>query len=153
MLSYSEFVPSPANSDLPDPDDYTGAALGLPATGPGSLASLLRRAVAAVLDWFIAQLIVLGVFGITVTQGGKESFAPLGVFLLMHVLLIGTIGGTIGHRIVGIEVRSLDGVAVSPKQVLIRTLMVALFFPAIFTASDGRGLHDKAAGAMTVRSR
>ncbi|HHU10358.1 MAG TPA: RDD family protein [Intrasporangiaceae bacterium] len=117
------------------------------------LASLLQRALAAVVDWIIAQLIVVGVFNISVTQGGREAFAPLGVFLLMHLLLIGTIGATIGHRVVGIAVRSLDGGAVGPKQVLLRTVMVALFFPALFTAADGRGLHDKAAGTATIRTR
>lgn len=121
--------------------------------GPGSLASLLRRALAAVIDWLIAQLIAIGVFGIEVTAGGVGAFAPLGIFLLMHLVLVGTIGTTIGHRILGIRVTALEGGAPTPRMVLIRTAMTALFFPAIFTASDGRGFHDKAAGTTTVRAR
>ena len=85
--------------------------------------------------------------------GGAGAFAPLGVFTLMHLLLVGTIGTTIGHRVVGIEVRALDGGPLRPQQTVIRTLMVLLFLPAVFTASDGRGFHDKAAGAMTLRAR
>lgn len=133
--------------------DHPGAELGLPPRGPGSLATLLRRGLAAIIDWLLAQLIVIGVFGVEVGQGGAAAFAPLGMFALMHLLLVGTIGTTIGHRIVGIGVSALDGGPLRPGQTLIRTLMVVLFLPAVFTASDGRGFHDKAAGTMTIRIR
>ena len=141
--------PDPAG----EPDDYPGAALLLPPRGPGSLASLLRRGLAALIDWGIAQLIVIGVFNIETTRGGAQSFAPLGGFLLMHLLLVGTIGSTIGHRIVGLAVLAQNGEPAPLKQVLIRTGLVALFFPAIFTAGDGRGFHDRAAGTMTLLMR
>lgn len=104
-------------------------------------------------DWALSQLIVIGLLDIPMTGGGAGAFVPLGVFALMHLLLVGTIGTTIGHRVVGIEVRGLGGGTLRPQQTLIRTLMVVLFFPAVFTASDGRGFHDKAAGSMTIRSR
>lgn len=133
--------------------DHPGANLGLPARGPGSLAPLPRRAVAALVDWLLSQLIVVGLLEIPVDSGGAGSFAPLGVFALMHVLLVGTLGTTIGHRVVGIEVRAQDGGPPRPQQALVRTLMVVLFLPAVFTASDGRGFHDKAAGTVTLRSR
>lgn len=142
--------PPPAPGDA---DDRPGAALGLPERGPGALATLLRRALAAVVDWLLSQLIVVGLFDIPMDGGGAGAFAPLGVFTLMHLLLVGTIGTTIGHRVVGIEVRALDGGPLRPQQTVIRTLMVLLFLPAVFTASDGRGFHDKAAGAMTLRAR
>jgi uncharacterized RDD family membrane protein YckC len=133
--------------------DHPGAELGLPPRGPGSLATLVRRALAAIIDWVLAQLIVIGVFGIEIDQGGAAAFAPLGVFALMHLLLVGTIGTTIGHRVVGIGVTGLDGGSLRPAQTAIRTLMVVLFLPAVFTASDGRGFHDRAAGSMTIRTR
>lgn len=117
------------------------------------MATLLRRALAAIIDWMLSQLIVLGLLDIPMDGGGAGAFAPLGVFALMHLLLVGTLGTTIGHRIVGIGVRGVDGGPPRPQQALIRTLMVVLFFPAIFTASDGRGFHDKAAGTMTIRTR
>ncbi|MCA1783693.1 MAG: RDD family protein [Dermatophilaceae bacterium] len=143
--------PSPAPDDATA--DHPGAELGLPPRGPGSLASLLRRALAAVIDWLLSQLIAVGLLDVAMDGGGAGAFAPLGIFALMHILLVGTIGTTIGHKIVGIEVRALDGGPVRPTQALIRTLMVVLFLPAVFTTSDGRGFHDKAAGAMTIRSR
>ena len=140
------------STPVSQPDD-PGAEFGLPPRGPGSLASLLRRALAAIIDWLLAQLIVIGVFGVQVDQGGAAAFAPLGVFALMHLLLVGTIGTTIGHRIVGIGVSALDGGPPRPGQTVIRILMVILFLPAVFTASDGRGFHDRAAGTMTTRIR
>jgi uncharacterized RDD family membrane protein YckC len=146
-------VPSSPTSEQPADGDLPGAGLGLPARGRGSLASLLRRALAALVDWLLAQLIVVGLFDVTIDDGGVAAFAPLGLFALMHVLLVGTMGTTIGHRTVGIEVRALDGGAVRPGQALVRTLMVVLFFPAVFTGGDGRGFHDRAATTMTLRSR
>ena len=101
----------------------------------------------------LCQLIAVGLLDVSPADGGSSALVPLGLFLLVHLVLVGTIGTTIGHKIVGIEVRAQDGGSMSPKQTLVRTLMVALFFPAILTANDGRGLHDKAAGAMTVRTR
>lgn len=134
-------------------DDYPGAALGLPPRGPASLAPILLRGVAAAIDWLLCQLIAIGLLDVSPADGGSGSLVPLGLFLLMHLVLVGTIGTTIGHKIVGIEVRAQDGGSMSPTRTLVRTLMVALFFPAILTANDGRGLHDKAAGAMTIRTR
>jgi uncharacterized RDD family membrane protein YckC len=133
--------------------EYPGAELGLPPQGAGSLATFLRRAIGAVIDWMLAQLIVIGVFGIQVDQGGAAAFAPLGVFALMHLLLVGTTGMTIGHRVVGIGVASLDHAPLRPGQTAIRTLLVVLFLPALFTGSDGRGWHDRAAGTLTIRTR
>lgn len=147
-------MPSPSATPSGDHvDDYPGATLRLPPRGPGSLATILRRALAAVIDWMLCQLIAVGLLDVSPDAGGSSAFVPLGLFLLMHVLLVGTIGTTIGHKIVGVEVRAQDGGPMTLKQTMIRTLMVALFFPAILTANDGRGLHDKAAGAMTIRTR
>jgi hypothetical protein len=35
--------------------------------------------------------------------------------------------------------------------VLLRTVLLAFLVPAIIWDRDGRGLHDKAAGALTIR--
>lgn len=156
VATYSECVSSRPNPDPaetgPADLDYPGAELFLPPKGPGSLASLLRRALAAVIDWVIALLIVRA-FVDTSGSSAVESFAPLGLFLLMHLVLVGTLGSTIGHKVVGLQVIAQNGQPAPLKQVLIRTLLVGVFFPAIFTANDGRGFHDKAAGTMTLLGR
>jgi hypothetical protein len=33
----------------------------------------------------------------------------------------------------------------------VRTALLCLFFPALFSDSDGRGMHDRAAGTAIVR--
>jgi uncharacterized RDD family membrane protein YckC len=49
-------------------------------------------------------------------------------------------------------VLSTDGNAARPLQVLVRTVLLCLFLPAMFWDKDGRGLHDKAAGTLIVRT-
>jgi uncharacterized RDD family membrane protein YckC len=75
----------------------------------------------------------------------------LAVFAVENLLLVGTLGFTIGHRVAGLQVRSINGAAASPVQVLVRTVLLCLFLPAMFWDRDGRGLHDKAAGTVIVR--
>jgi uncharacterized RDD family membrane protein YckC len=78
----------------------------------------------------------------------------LAVFGVMHLLLVGTVGLTIGHRVVGLQVRSLGGTGrVLPLQALARTLLLCMFIPAVVWDRDGRGLHDKVPGTVIVRTR
>ena len=67
-------------------------------------------------------------------------------------MLVGTAGYTLGHRVVGLRVLSLDGQRARPFQVVVRTLLLCLFLPAMFWDKDGRSLHDKAAGTLIVRT-
>ena len=55
-------------------------------------------------------------------------------------------------RVVGLRVLSLDGQRARPFQVLVRTVLLCLFLPAMFWDKDGRSLHDKAAGTLIVRA-
>jgi uncharacterized RDD family membrane protein YckC len=75
----------------------------------------------------------------------------LGIFAAENLLLVGTLGSTIGHRVVGLQVRSVNGAPAKPVQVVVRTLLLCLFLPATIWDRDGRGLHDKAAGTVIVR--
>jgi uncharacterized RDD family membrane protein YckC len=75
----------------------------------------------------------------------------LAVFAVENLLLVGTLGYTVGHRIVGLQVRGINGGAAAPVQVLVRTVLLCLFLPAMFWDRDSRGLHDKAAGTVIVR--
>lgn len=132
---------------------HPGARLGLPASGPGSIGRFGRRVLGALIDWTLAQAIAYAVFGVPLLQpvGGK-AFVPLAVFAAENLLLVGTVGYTLGHRIVGLQVRSLDGGPARPLQVLVRTALLCLFLPAMFWDRDGRGLHDRSAGTVIVRT-
>lgn len=121
--------------------------LGLPGAGPGSLARLGRRAVALVVDWAVALLI-------SYLLADSNQWATLGIFALENLLLVSTVGFTIGHRLLGMQVRTLgapDGVAPGFARGAVRTLLLCLVIPAVVWDGDGRGLHDRAAGTVLVR--
>ncbi len=80
-------------------------------------------------------------------------FATLGVWAVQHLLLVATLGSTIGHRVVGLRVVRENGASpVGLLKALIRTLLLALVIPAVVWGPDGRGLHDRVAGTRIVRA-
>ncbi len=131
--------------------DYPGQRLGLPRAGPGSLGRFGRRLAGVVVDWLVCSLIAASFFGVTVGQTGARSFIPLVIFALEYLVLVSTTGSTLGHRLVGLRVRSVTRPVLTPVQVLVRTVLLCLFVPAVIWDRDGRGLHDRAAGTAIVR--
>jgi uncharacterized RDD family membrane protein YckC len=131
------------------PPASTGGA-DEPQGGPET-PTFLRRFGALLVDWVIAQLIVVLLLRIDTTAGGTAALAPLGVFALYTVLLVSLTGGaTLGHRLFGLQVWKVRE-GVFPLQVVIRTLLLCLVLPAVLTSRDGRGFHDVAAGTRLVR--
>ncbi len=145
--------------------DAAGAGLGLPPTGSGSLARLGRRVVALSVDW-VACLAVSAVLlpvrddGLFLLRG--DSLGTLAVFAVENLVLVATLGHTLGHRLLGLQVRRVVRTApgATPQTVagpvgvvaaLVRTLLLCLVLPAVVWDSDGRGLHDRAAGTVLVR--
>lgn len=124
----------------------------MPREGAGAIGRFGRRALGALIDWTLCQLVAYAVFSVPFGEAGPHSFVPLALFAVENLLLVGTLGYTIGHRIVGLQVRSLSGGAARPLQVLVRTVLLCLFLPAMFWDKDGRGLHDKSAGTVIVRT-
>lgn len=113
-------------------------------------APFARRLGAVVVDWLLCQLIVAGLFGVDPAGGGAVAFAPLGLFALVNLLLVATVGSTVGHTVFRLQVWQVRP-GWFPLQVAVRTGLLCLFLPAILTAADGRGLHDVAAGTRIVR--
>lgn len=133
--------PSRGSGDLGDA--WPGQRLGLPETGPGSLAGFGRRMLALLIDWALAMVISTGFFG-------GDPLATLILFVAMHIILVGLLGVTIGKRLVRIQVvrgHNLPG----PLWAAVRTGLLLLVIPAIIPAPDGRNLHDRAAGTMQIR--
>src|SRR5512143_3628730 len=86
------------------PSAYPGERLGRPQTGRGSVGRPGRRLLGIAVDWVIAVLIAR-----TFLTGMPASLAPLAVLLVEHALLIGTAGGSIGHRLLGLRIETVDG--------------------------------------------
>lgn len=109
------------------------------------MATLSRRAAALLLDWLLAVLVARTLFE------GLGSFGPLLVFVVVQVLLVGTLGTAVGHRALGLQVVRTDGGPAGPVAALLRTLLLALVVPAVILDDDNRGLHDRVAGTLVVR--
>ncbi|GGZ67075.1 RDD family protein [Streptomyces subrutilus] len=128
---------------------YPGQRLGLPREGPGSVARFGRRMGAVALDWIGCQLIAYGL--ITGGELAGTGNWTLGIFVVLTVLTVGTVGFTPGKRIVGLRVIAEDGGRLGLGRVVLRTLLLALVVPAVIWDRDGRGLHDRLARAVQVR--
>jgi uncharacterized RDD family membrane protein YckC len=118
----------------------------LPAHGPGSAAGFGSRILAIMIDWLpcsvAAQLL---------TQ--NPAFSALTLFAAITVLSIGITGRTIGHAVAGLRVALLDGRRAGFSAAVIRTVLLCLLIPPVVYNTDGRGLHDRAAGTVVLRTR
>ncbi len=108
-------------------------------------AKFSRRLVALCVDWAMASVISAGFFH-------WDSTATLIIYSVMQVLLVGTLGYSVGHRFLGLAVVRIDGGRVGLWRSLIRTSLIVLVIPAfIWDVRDGRGLQDKAVGTAIIR--
>ncbi|WP_292836599.1 RDD family protein [Microbacterium sp.] len=123
---------------------YPGQRLGLPESGPGSVARLGRRVAALAIDWACAVLISIAFFT-------YDSLATLTIFAVVQVLLLPTLGGSPGHAIVGLRLERAGGGWVGLWRPIVRTLLLTLVIPAAIWDVDQRGLHDKAVGTVLLR--
>ncbi|MEV1129698.1 RDD family protein [Agromyces sp. NPDC049794] len=132
-----------------EPGRWPGERLGLPETGPNSIGRLGRRLAALAVDWASAMIIAL-VF--LPYDSMLYSWLTLGIFAVLQVLFIPTIGGSVGHRLVGLRVVPVSGGWVGFWRPIVRTALLAIVVPAAIWDSDQRGFHDKLAGTVLIRA-
>ena len=128
---------------------YRGEQLGLPESGPGSIARPGRRLGALAVDWGLSLLIAYGLITHSY-HDAAQKWAPLILFLLL-ALTLGTVGFTPGKRLFGVRVVTLSTGRVNPLRALLRTVLLFLAIPPLIWDRDGRGLHDRLAGTVEVR--
>ncbi|GAA3445582.1 RDD family protein [Planomonospora venezuelensis] len=128
---------------------YPGERLGLPEEGSGAVAGFGRRIGALAIDWIICTWAIAQ--GILRVSPAEQPWAPLVVFGVVNLLLVGTMGMTFGMRLLGIRVAALDGGNPRFLPVLVRSLLLCLAVPALIWDRDRRGLHDRAANTVVVR--
>jgi uncharacterized RDD family membrane protein YckC len=126
-----------------------GAALGLPAEGPGSLATFSSRVGAFVLD-SLASALVAGLF---TAPRLPESWSLL-AFAVITVVTLVLFGQTPGMRLVGLRLaHPRPGARLALWRAVVRTALLCLLVPALVVDRDGRGLHDRLTDTAVVRDR
>jgi uncharacterized RDD family membrane protein YckC len=142
-------VSEPASA--PGAQPYPGARLGIPADGPGSVASWTRRILALIVDWLASLLVAAVIVGDGVWGQGPAAWAPMGVFLVEATVLTALVGGSFGQLVLRLAVVRLDRRPVNVLQALARTALICLVVPPLVFNRDNRGLHDLAVGTITLR--
>jgi uncharacterized RDD family membrane protein YckC len=73
------------------------------------------------------------------------SLVVLGVFGLEVLLLTWLAGGSLGQRLLHLQVSAFGTGRVPFVRALVRTVLLCLAVPPLIWDRDGRGLHDRAA--------
>jgi len=124
-----------------------GAALGLPADGPGSLASFSSRVGAFAVD-AVASALVAGLVTAPALPGNWSLLS----FALITVVTLVAFGQTPGMRVVGLRLaHPRAGERLALWRAVVRTALLVLLVPALVVDADGRGLHDRLTDTAVVR--
>ncbi|WNV77256.1 RDD family protein [Geodermatophilus sp. DSM 44513] len=124
-----------------------GASLGLPAEGPGSLASFSSRVGAFAVDAIAAALVA----GLVTAPALPGNWSLLSFGLITVVSLV-AFGQTPGMRLVGLRLaHPRVGRRLAPWRAVVRTALLVLLVPALVVDADGRGLHDRFTGTAVIR--
>ena len=131
--------------DLPAPSPaWPGQHLGLPESGPRSVARFGRRLLALAIDWGLAVLISVAFFN-------YEAWATLAVFAVAQIVFLLTLNASVGHLALGMRVVPLVGGYLGIWRPFARTVLLCLVIPAVIWDRDQRGMHDRLIGTVLVR--
>jgi uncharacterized RDD family membrane protein YckC len=134
------------------PNDYPGQRLGLPQTGPGSLARMGRRLGALFVDWLIAYGLAALAMSFGLVSMATLSTAVLIIWFVLGAVSLRLFGFTPGQFALGLQVVPVDGrLHVGFGRALVRGVLIAIVIPALITDSDLRGLQDKVTNTAVVR--
>jgi uncharacterized RDD family membrane protein YckC len=80
---------------------------------------------------------------------GPWSFVPLGV---LYVVAVPLAGQTLGMRLLKVRMVQVGRARPDVPRAALRFVLLCLLIPALISDRDGRGLHDKAARTVVVRT-
>ena len=112
-------------------------------------ASLGRRVLALAIDWTMSRLIsgLLNPYLFI-----KNDFSTLFIFFLEVAFFTIVFQASAGQRILGIEVVTYPDLGrVAAKKIVLRTLLICLVIPAVFT-KEGRPLHNYLTQSQTIKA-
>lgn len=105
-----------------------------------------RRFLALLIDWLMCQLIA------RLVGFESVSLSTLVIFFIEVSILTTLQQASAGQRILGLRVVDFTNYGIVPaKKILLRTFLICLVLPAVFTR-ENRGLHDWVANSVVVRS-
>lgn len=140
---------------------FKGEKLGLPESGPGSMAPLGVRFGALVVDWLLAYALVAaivsvggpGVLGGDSLAAASSWAVPL-VWGVIGVFCVSLFAQTPGQAVLGIGTARVDAEErVGFVRALVRAVFIFFLLPPLIQDEDGRGMHDRATGTALIRSR
>ncbi len=140
-----------SGSSQPKAPAYPGEALGLPETGPGSLAPMGRRLLALLVDWLLSYGLGALVLGFGLISKEMLATAVLVIWLVLGVVAVRLFGFTPGQLALGLRVVTVDGRPLGIVRAVVRGLLISVVVPPLFTDWDGRGLQDRVTGTAVVR--
>jgi uncharacterized RDD family membrane protein YckC len=142
------------DSGSPDqgPNDYPGQRLGLPQSGPKSLARMGRRFAALFVDWLIAYGLAALAMSFGLVSMATLSTAVLLIWFVLGAVSVRLFGFTPGQFALGLMVVPVDGRQhVGFGRAVVRGILIAVVIPALITDADMRGLQDKVTNTAVVR--
>jgi uncharacterized RDD family membrane protein YckC len=135
------------DSSQPSQERVRGASLGLPAEGPGSLATFSSRVAAFLVD-AVGAALVAGLFTAPHLPGNWSLVA----FATITVLTLVLVGQTPGMRLLGLRLaHPRQGERLALWRAVVRTALLCVLVPALVVDVDGRGLHDRLTHTAVVR--
>lgn len=149
--SVSSWLSGPEPADSVD-NTYPGQALGLPQTGPRSLARTGRRLAALCVDWLMSYGVAALLMSLGLIPQAMLSTAVLAVWFVIGAVSVRLYGFSPGQLALGLQVVPVDGrLHVGFGRALVRGLLLAFVIPALFMDADGRGLQDRLSFTAVVR--
>lgn len=134
------------------PNDYPGERLGLPQSGPRSLARMGRRIAALFADWLIAYGLAALAMTVGIVSLTTLSTAVLVIWFVLGAVSVRLFGFTPGQYALGLIVVPVDGRQhVGFGRAIVRGMLIALVIPALITDSDLRGVQDRLTNTAVVR--
>ena len=118
--------------------------------------TLGRRLAAISIDWLASYAIAFAFF----TGGGTYSERIVGtrlttplIFVAEYAILVALTEASFGHRLLRLKVVDFNhGGAPNLRQVLIRTVLMAVVITAITYDEDGRGIHERFSQTKLARA-
>lgn len=131
---------------IPDEQLYPGERLGLPETGPSSVAPWGRRSGAFLLDVVISAALT-----VPFTLPNAPKNWALVTFAVLYIGTSAFLGRTPGMMATHLRLASdRPGRRLGLIRAVVRTVLLMVLIPAIISNSDRRGLHDRCSGTTVV---